>query len=223
MDDLEDHIRQAIANDDWATATRLGDQLDRRHRRTAPTLAGSALWYAARGHKVFPLRPGSKKPHPGTHGCLDATTDADQIRRWWQATPEANIGLATGHTVDVIDIDGPAGVRSKLDHDDLFDMPFLGLANTPRPGGTHIYVPAADGMGNKTGLLPGIDYRGEGGYVVAPPSRVTSADDPDIKHDGTYDWLAPIGVDHTQCRLHGDTLRPDACWTCQQISRGTDG
>jgi hypothetical protein len=47
----------------------------------------------------------------------------------------------------------------------------------------HLYVPANPAVGNGAGLLPNVDYRGAGGYVVAPPSRT------DV---GSYRWLRPL-------------------------------
>src|SRR5574340_1433480 len=85
-----------------------------------------ALDYAAKGFPVFPcyrvLRDGRCSckakdckrigKHPTTrNGVLDATTDADQIQRWWGAMPNANIGVATGHELPdgglliVVDVD----------------------------------------------------------------------------------------------------------------------
>jgi len=66
----------------------------------------AALHYAIAGHPVLPLRGkvpvGSLVPH----GCLDATTDIAQIEAWWDHGDRPwNVGIATGHTVDVLDID----------------------------------------------------------------------------------------------------------------------
>lgn len=147
------------------------------------TLAGSAIWYANRGLLVFPLVPGTKIP--GTkHGFKDASMALDTIRSWWSAEPRANIGLSTGHLFDVIDIDGPDGLQSipKIEDDGLIP-PLLGIAATPR--GFHLYVKPS-GAGNATAIRPGIDYRGNGGYVVAPPSTVNGA---------TYRWIEPVTFD----------------------------
>jgi hypothetical protein len=159
--------------------------------RQLPTLLQSALWYAEQGLRVFPLTELSKVPRPGSRGCKDATSDPDQITTWWEAHPQANIGIATGHRVDVVDIDPPLGQKSRCD---LWETVFatidndnLGKVLTPRPGGMHIYVPAT-GDGNRAGIAPGVDYRGAGGYVVAPPS-VTSV--------GRYRWLGTPRLQET--------------------------
>ena len=62
--------------------------------------------YAALGWAVFPCRPGDKRPAT-QHGCLDATTDVDQIRAWWTEIPDLNIGLACGEIsgITALDID----------------------------------------------------------------------------------------------------------------------
>lgn len=142
------------------------DQLDIR----PPRLLAAALRYAEWGWPVFPLKPGGKQPAT-RNGFKDATADADRIRVWWDATPDANIGLPTGIAFDVIDVDVPAGVMpySQLVGDRLVPDAHGQVATAS--GGLHLYIPAT-GDGNRAAILPGIDYRGAGGYVVAPPSTL---------------------------------------------------
>jgi hypothetical protein len=149
----------------------------------APTLGGAAVWYAERGHLVFPLRPHTKIPAT-PHGFKDASMNPDTIRAWWTRWPDANIGLATGHLFDVIDIDGPTGIESATTIEDAGQLPAaIGTVATPR--GYHHYIqPTGDGC--TTAVRPGIDYRGIGGYVVAPPS---------LDQDGRiWRWLDPLSV-----------------------------
>ncbi|MCZ7575957.1 MAG: bifunctional DNA primase/polymerase [Dehalococcoidia bacterium] len=69
-----------------------------------------ALRYAGLGWAVFPVASGSKKPLAGSAGVSEATTDADQIRNWWAATPGANIGIACGKSgLLAIDLDVRTG------------------------------------------------------------------------------------------------------------------
>lgn len=148
----------------------------------AATLGGAALWYAERGHLVFPLRVGQKVPATA-HGFKDATTDPATVRAWWTREPTYNIGLATGHRFDVIDVDGEDGTESLLNLDvEGLTPPTVGLVRTPR--GFHLYI-APTGDGCATAVRPGIDYRGLGGYVVAPPSIVEGSG---------YRWLDPLAV-----------------------------
>jgi hypothetical protein len=122
----------------------------------------AALEYARRGWALFPCAFGTKTPLT-KHGLHDATIDLDQIARWWRRTPSPNIALLTGQAFDVVDLDTP-GAREWA----------RGQGWNIGPGvetgrGLHVYVQAT-GSGNRTALRPGIDYRGRGGYVIAPPS-----------------------------------------------------
>jgi putative DNA primase/helicase len=150
----------------------------------------SALAYAERGWRVFPLhslREGrctcgrncgkNAAKHPRvTGGFKAATTDARQIEAWWRKWPDANIGIATGAVsgIVVIDIDGANGHATLqalvAQHGALPQTPIVKTAR-----GWHLYfaIPAACApilcsTGN------GLDVRGAGGYVVAPPSRHAS-------------------------------------------------
>lgn len=182
--DLEQQLRDAIDHGDTAEISRLGNLMDAEEQeRRTPTMLASALWYAEQGLRVFPLQPGAKIPHKGFKWRDEATDAPDRIREWWTTRPDANLAVATGHTVDVIDVDGPVGVVSWARMRGL--PPALGRVSTPRPGGNHIYI-AASGRGNRAGVAPGVDYRGLGGYVVAPPS---------VNSDGKpYVWTSPLDL-----------------------------
>lgn len=203
LTEAEAAVRLILARDD-ATADEINaaatilDTAEAEAKKITPNLPGAALWYAEHGLRVFPLTPGSKIPLPGSHGFKDATTDPAIIKTWWRQTPDANIGIATGHLVEVIDIDGPAGQQSRIDNwDRIFghvDDACLGKVLTPRPGGMHIYMPAT-GRGNKQHIYPSIDFRGLGGYVVAPPS---------ITPDGHYTWVAPPKFEQPTTPDRGD-------------------
>ena len=175
----------------WAQKLDAADA-ERAERLAAPDLlAESAAYLAGRGLHVFPLSPGSKAPLPGRltccggshqRGCTDALANVHAARAWWREHPTANIGLATGHAVDVIDQDGTEGAWWWLRGQDWPRV--LGVASTPRAGGVHRFV-RASGLRNGTKIAPGIDYRGRGGYVVAAPSVV----------DGRrYGWVIPLDL-----------------------------
>jgi len=131
----------------------------------------AALRYASQGIPVFPLAPRSKFPliaaADGGHGLHDATTDAAQIQAWWTAHPTGNIGLRTGVAFDVVDLYSEAAVdalESARAGRERFGGPVVATAK-----GFHYFV-LPTGLGNRAGVLPGVDFRGAGGYVAAPPS-----------------------------------------------------
>jgi hypothetical protein len=190
-DMLRDKVMAQLGAHDLAANTRTYDMRE------------SALYYARRLRwPVFPLRPGDKKPATA-HGFHDATTELEQISAWWARMPEANIGTPTGAAgcgYDVIDVDmDPSwadphmGFRSWADmlHNGCADecsaeqycpgdgtLDIQAIAVTPR-GGRHYYIPAV-GTSNAAHIRPGIDLRGDGGYVAVAPSLVG---------DRRYTWV----------------------------------
>lgn len=165
----------------------LKQKIDKHASDDEPTaLANAAMTYAEWGWKVFPLARNSKKPaipkDRGGKGFLDATNDVERICKWWSTHPDHNIGLATGHLFDVVDVDpGAGGATSIADllRDNRIPLVHAIVAtagsDTPfRPSGMHLYVKPS-GKGNFAALRPGVDYRGRGGYVVAPPSTLGSS------------------------------------------------
>ncbi|AAN12787.1 DNA polymerase/primase [Mycobacterium phage Omega] len=158
----------AIQRGDEAAADKLEAELN---RPKPAKLGPAALWYAKRaGWAVFPLVPGEKRPAT-KNGFKDATRDEAQIRKWWTENPNYNIGLPTGRAAgfDVVDIDGPEGMKSLAELGEGVLPDVHGKVATPR--GFHLYVAGTDD-GNRAGVRPGIDYRSTGGFVVAVPSVV---------------------------------------------------
>lgn len=169
---------------------RLLDVADQLEQARPVDLGAAAIAYATAGVAVFPIQPLGKRPLT-EHGFKDATIDAAQIGAWWQQWPDANIGLPTGVGFDVIDIDGRQGIATMYAGDrPLIDsVTILGIALTSRDAGRHIYVPVT-GEGNKANIYPGVDYRGQGGYVVAPPSVGASG--------RRYRWIRPLEAHRTE-------------------------
>ena len=131
--------------------------------------AEAARSLAARGFRVHPLRTGSKVAL--VEGWPEkATTDRAQIDAWWSKWPDANIGIAAGQGLTVIDLDGDEGVSSWTELTKANDIPPTLAVRTPR--GWHLYF-AADGIANSANRLgQHVDVRGDGGYVVGPGSVV---------------------------------------------------
>ena len=150
-------------------------------------LGEAALDYAKRGLAVFPLAENSKVPCIA-EGFKKATTDLEQIRAWWEYRPHCNIGIATGGMsggLVVIDCDydearGEDGMQSVRSHE-ASEGPFPDGAcvSTPR-GGEHLYFIADEPFDCSTNADKGVDIRGDGGYVVAPPSVHPNG--------GVYEW-----------------------------------
>jgi hypothetical protein len=164
--------------------------------RETPRPIDAALDYARRGWAVFPCHapvaggcscglPGCASPgkHPRVaRGLHEATTDVVTIHGWWQRWPRANVAIRTGlgSGLVVIDVDPPHGGADSL--------AVLTAAHGPLPseiavrtgsGGAHLYLAHPGGqVRNSAGtrLGAGIDVRGDGGYVIAPPSVHANGD-----------------------------------------------
>jgi hypothetical protein len=108
------------------------------------------------------------------HGVKDATTNRARVLAWWSRHPQANIGLACGHRFDVLDVDGPVGAQAMRELAATHGFQSSGPLVRTGGGGWHFYL-APTGLGNvHPNGLAHVDWRGRGGYVVAPPSRHAS-------------------------------------------------
>lgn len=130
-----------------------------------------ALQFARNGWPVFPLAPYSKVPLKGSRGFQDATTDPAKIELLWR-NPDCNVGIATGRVSNlfVIDVDVKDDKQGRDSAREL-SLPLTFTVRTAT-GGYHAYFDLPQGVSCKSGqaLLPGIDWRCDGGYVVAPGS-----------------------------------------------------
>jgi putative DNA primase/helicase len=153
------------------------------------SLLRHAIAIAKQGIRVFPCKesgPQAKAPYT-RHGVKDATTDLKQIYEWWTLLPYASIACPTGKIANfcVIDIDQGEG----KDGEESFAK--LGLdqktktwqVRTPS-GGRHLYFryPCNFEVYNDAGRIlgPWIDIRGEGGYIIVPPS---------CRENGAYSYI----------------------------------
>jgi hypothetical protein len=189
-----------------------------------PDRLDQALAYARRGWPIFPVHtaragqcscghPACDRvaKHPRTeHGLKDATTSTSAIVEWWTRWPEANIGLPTGGHFAVLDVDPKIGGDEALR---ALEATHGTLPPTWRcqtgGGGTHLYFAPVPGLRNSASLLgPGLDIRGDGGYLIAPGSTHASGRD--------YVWEIGFGPDDIE-------LAPMPAWmrTALQQPRGT--
>ena len=156
-----------------------------------PSSLETALKYAAYGWSVLPLRARRKEPAT-SHGLHDATRDERAIREWWGNGSAYNVGVATGEGsgIVVIDLDGPEGRESwaalEQEHG---AVQTLSQQTGRADGGTQlVFRHPGVAVGNRAAVRPGIDVRGDGGYIVVPPS---------IHPTGAiYEWVdrSPIAV-----------------------------
>jgi hypothetical protein len=181
------------------------------HRTTtgrARDLLDAALGYAELGWPIFPVKAGEKTPL--ISGWPErATCDRRQIEAWWRQWPQANIGVVTGHRsgLFVLDIDD---YREGCEWGRITTSYVVPETPWQRTGGggQQRFFRAPDGvrLTNSAGsaIGAGIDTRGEGGYVVLPPSRHPSGrlytwetDLDDLPLAPVPDWLI------AKCRADG--------------------
>jgi hypothetical protein len=134
-----------------------------------------------------------------------ATTDARQIESWWKQRPTAGVGIATGGGMFVVDIDvqhaGDEALHQlEMEHGELPETWRCQTAS----GGTHAYFRCADSVRNRVGVWPGIDVRGDGGYVVAPPTT--------LEGGRSYAWESEYAPHEVQ-------LAPAPSWLLDRVVR----
>ena len=155
----------------------------------------AALDYAEAGFAVFPVKRSDKNPYT-MHGVKDASTDPEQIQRWWRQFPTANVAIAMGKAsgnVFVVDVDIKPEENKHGDESLLrWEAAYGDFPNTVRAvtgsGGLHYFfhLDSVDQYKNTVDALPGIDIRGDGAYVVAAPS---------VYEDGrVYKWDNEISI-----------------------------
>lgn len=148
----------------------------------APDLATAAEHLGASGIPVFPCVPGDKRPLTA-HGFRDASADGDVIKFWWRRQPDSNIGVPTGSAggIDVVDVDvyrtGSGFAAFEHTRRAGFVEGWAWLVRTPS-GGLHAYFLRTNENEQRSWQVPSkhIDFRGDGGYIIVPPSRVTGED-----------------------------------------------
>jgi Bifunctional DNA primase/polymerase, N-terminal len=166
------------------------------------TVTEAGLWYAANGFPVFPVHCApngrcscgeSDCEHPGKHphtrnGFKDATTDREQIVRWWRDWPDANIAIPTGKVSGllVVDIDPRNGGNESWDSFIAKHGPSPPTAEQLSGGGGRHIAFSDPGVRAPKELAPGIDVKSAGGYIIVAPSIHASG--------GLYAWYSIEGA-----------------------------
>ena len=166
-----------------------------------------AIRYAELGYPVFPCVPGDKHPLC-EHGLLDATTDLEQIERWWEVTPDANVAMRTDGLL-VIDLD-EGNTWHADDPDRLYDLAVAPLSLTPNSGRHYIFrQPTGRSFRNTAGrLAPHVDTRADGGYIVIPPSSLNGKE---------YRWARGMSLDQRREELPEPPL-----WLIEELDPAVD-
>lgn len=140
-----------------------------------------AEFYAALGWAVIQLPRASKLPFKGSHAYKDGTTDPGNLRRWWAALPDGNIGIVTGRQSGIVVVD--------IDNDLAGDLQLPRTSTVITGGGgnrRHFYF--SYDLPLKTFTFLGNHLKADGGYVVAPGSV-----HPDTGN--VYRWAPGLGID----------------------------
>ena len=203
------------------------------------TALAMALRYAARGWPVFPCHTPTAHgcscrrgdcarigKHPRTqHGLSDATTDEATIRRWWSMWPDANVAIRTGAVsgLVVLDDDSYKGGDESLSDLERTYQPLPETAQQLTGGGGVQFLFMHPGTHVKNGvesLGTGLDIRGDGGYVIAPPSLHESGKHYawEMTHDPDETALAPLPP--WLLALCQETTRRDAPSAGEPIPQG---
>jgi hypothetical protein len=130
-------------------------------------LVDEALRYCRAGYSVIPVGRDKKPKIPWEQYQKRCATE-DEVATWWENFPYANVGLVTGSVSGfcVVDADGSIGVESLRTY-----IPEGTVQCSTPSGGCHYYFSCPnDSIANAARFLPSVDFRGNGGYVVAPPS-----------------------------------------------------
>jgi len=146
----------------------------------------SALAYAERGFSVIPIRP-DKKPFIKWEAYQTTKATPEEIKSWFTKWPNAMIGICTGDLSGLLVVDCDNEDAYQKIQDLLPDSFVTCIAKTPR--GYHIYLvyPKGQQISNAAGIMPGVDVRGQGGYIIAPGSVNTEGK--------AYTWLEGLGID----------------------------
>jgi len=144
-----------------------------------PMLA-AALEYREAGFHVIPLLPFSKRPAINAwQRYQNVMPTVEELETWWDNGVNG-IALLLGRGVFAVDVDGPEGEQALASA----GIDLTGAPRSITSRGYHVFFAGDGGGANRVGLLPHVDIRTKGGYVVAPPSTHESGH--------TYLWTVPI-------------------------------
>jgi Bifunctional DNA primase/polymerase, N-terminal/Primase C terminal 1 (PriCT-1) len=171
----------------------------------------AARWYQGKGYSVIPIRDGSKIPRIDSWAeYQQKAADRNQIDQWWGRWPSANIAIVTGGISNLVVVDADVdpeknknGIPIVENH--LSDSMEIPTQMTPR-GGRHYFFKYGEGLTGKADVLPGVDIRTDGNYIIVAPS---------VGENGKpYKWAGDLHLGNTPPPDMPDSLfnnLKDAC------------
>ena len=138
----------------------------------------AALSLSSTGIPIFPVKAGKS---PYIKSWQDkATTDSTMVKKWWRRWPEANLAIPTGHQSGLVAVDvdvknGVNGFESLSSIESKLGKQGTRRIETPS-GGIHLIYSCNERVKTRTGILDGVDIRGDGGYIVAQGSVIGGAE-----------------------------------------------
>jgi hypothetical protein len=134
----------------------------------------AALSYLGRGWSVIPVMPKAKRPAVPWKAYQEKPASEKTLHDWYRRSPDYNVAIVTGALsgIVVLDVDPRHGGKDSLralerDHGSLPKT----VESITGGGGRHVYFAhPGNEVRNRTNIEPGIDLRGDGGCIVAPPS-----------------------------------------------------
>lgn len=141
---------------------------------TELSIEKAAVEYLSRGWSVIPVRERAKRPAIAWKPYQEKCASEETLRNWFRRNPERNVAVVTGALsgLVVVDVDPRHGGKESLrqlerEHGKLPDT----VESMTGGGGRHLYFAHPGGeVHNRTNIEPGVDLRGDGGCIVAPPS-----------------------------------------------------
>jgi len=180
---------------------------------TAPSLSAPAkewaLYYLRRGWSVVPVRRGEKIPAVPWHQFQNRRATPAEIDDWF-VDPTMGVGIVTGpiSNLTVLDFDGEIGAATEQS---LLPRIGAGPVSLTGGGGAHrLMAHPGRRVPSRKGILPGMDIRGDGGFIVAPPSVHASG--------RQYSWDVDAHVDDLGLPSLTDSM---VDLICQDVIHGT--
>jgi hypothetical protein len=149
-----------------------------------------AMWYRDAGLSLVPIRPGEKRPAVRWQAFREQPATPEEIRRWFEAIPEAGIAAILGKAsgIVVVDVDGPDAHQAIVQR--VGDIPLAptAISGSGRPSRYHLYfqAPSFPTAAKTTPWNSSLEFRGDGGLIILPPSLHPSGQ--------RYSWAAGRGL-----------------------------